>query len=149
VSKPTLADLSPRYQAQVAAQLYATPRPRTVAIQVAEIAPARPKRKRADSGATARFFRLLSITGIVQPTPEHRFHCARRWRFDYAWTAHYVALEVEGGVWSEGRHTRGSGFVGDMEKYNEAALAGWRVLRCVPRELCSHKTVEMVRRALK
>jgi len=147
--KPTLADLSPRYQAQVAAQLYAMPRPRTVAIQVAEIAPARPKRKRADSGATARFFALLSRDGIVQPTTEHRFVPDRRWRFDFAWIAQKVALEVEGGVWTGGRHTRGAGFLGDCEKYNRGAVEGWAILRVTPSALCSRETIELIRRALK
>lgn len=43
-----------------------------------------------------------------------------------------IAVEIEGGVWTGGRHTSGSGFLGDMEKYNEAAAAGWRVLRFTP-----------------
>jgi very-short-patch-repair endonuclease len=60
---------------------------------------------------------------------EHRFDPSRRWRFDFAWPAHMLAVEIEGGVWSGGRHTRGAGFVGDCEKYNTATLAGWRVLR--------------------
>jgi len=68
----------------------------------------------------------LLPTGWVK---EHRFHATRRWRFDYAWIAHLLALEVEGGIWTRGRHTRGAGYQKDIEKYNAAALAGWRVLR--------------------
>lgn len=65
------------------------------------------------------------------PTPEreHRFHPTRKWRMDFAWPDAKVAAEIEGGVWTGGRHTRGSGFTADAEKYNEAALLGWRVLR--------------------
>tara|TARA_R110000824_G_scaffold43665_1_gene127440 strand:- start:923 stop:1135 length:213 start_codon:yes stop_codon:yes gene_type:complete len=40
-----------------------------------------------------------------------------------------VAVEIEGAIWVQGRHTRGSGFVKDMEKYNEATFYGWKVLR--------------------
>jgi hypothetical protein len=36
--------------------------------------------------------------------------------------------EVEGGVWTCGRHVRGRGYEGDCEKYSEAALRGWCVL---------------------
>ena len=60
--KPTLADLSPRYQAQVAAQLYAMPRPRTVAIQVAELTRRPLRRIRQDSSGmnkTERAFESL------------------------------------------------------------------------------------------
>jgi very-short-patch-repair endonuclease len=60
---------------------------------------------------------------------EHKFCAARKWRFDFAWPAQKVAVEVEGGVWSKGRHTRGSGYIGDCAKYNTAALDGWRVIR--------------------
>ena len=41
-----------------------------------------------------------------------------------------IAVEIEGGVWIGGRHTRGKGFLRDIEKYNEAAAMGWRVFRC-------------------
>lgn len=73
---------------------------------------------------------LLSIHNI-QYRQEVRFHPTRKWRFDFALLplSKKIAIEVEGGVWSRGRHTRGSGYIGDMEKYNEAAILGWTVLR--------------------
>lgn len=84
--------------------------------------------------------------GLPAPTFEHRFDPARKWRFDMAWPEHMLALEVEGGVWTQGRHSRGTGMKSDMEKYNAATLAGWRVLRCVPDDVCILETVEMIRR---
>jgi len=89
------------------------------------------------------------VEGLPAPTPEYRFHDTRKWRFDYAWPKRMVALEVEGGVWMRGRHTRGSGFVKDMEKYNQAALMGWTVLRVQPGELCSLETAGMLTLALR
>ena len=68
---------------------------------------------------------------------EHRFHDTRKWRFDYAIPHLRIALEVEGGVWTGGRHTSAKGFLRDMDKYNEAALNGWIVLRCTPKTLWS------------
>lgn len=55
---------------------------------------------------------------------EYRFHPTRRWRFDYAIPAHHIAIEVEGGVWTGGRHTSPKGFLGDIEKYNTATHMG-------------------------
>jgi very-short-patch-repair endonuclease len=60
---------------------------------------------------------------------EHRFATGRRWRFDFACPLVRVAIEVEGGTWSGGRHTRGAGFSADCEKYNAAAHEGWTVFR--------------------
>lgn len=72
----------------------------------------------------------------------------RKWRFDFAWLQHKLALEVEGGVFSGGRHTRGAGFANDMLKYNTATLLGWRVLRVQPKDLCTQQTINMIHVAL-
>lgn len=62
---------------------------------------------------------------------EHRFHTERRWRFDFAWPSRKIGVEIEGlsSVGKGGRHQRISGYRKDLEKYNAAVLAGWRVLR--------------------
>ena len=63
---------------------------------------------------------------------EVRFHPVRRWRFDFAHPSTLVAIEIEGGTWVGGRHTRPAGFHKDCEKYNTAALLGWTVFRLTP-----------------
>lgn len=65
---------------------------------------------------------------------EYRFHEVRKWRFDYAFPDVKVAIEVDGAVWTQGRHTRGAGYLGDMEKLNTAVSMGWLVLRITPDE---------------
>jgi very-short-patch-repair endonuclease len=80
---------------------------------------------------------------------EYIFHPTRKWRFDYAIPEHKIALEVEGGVWTRGRHTRPEGFLGDIEKYNEAALLGWRVFRVTPDDLYTNKTFKLIEAATK
>lgn len=67
--------------------------------------------------------------GIEPPVREYKFCDGRAWRFDFAWPERLVAIEIEGGIWRNGRHTRGSGFEKDCEKYNAAAIEGWKVLR--------------------
>jgi hypothetical protein len=86
--------------------------------------------------------------GLPAPVLEHRFHPTRLWRFDYAWPAHRVALEVEGGRFTGGRHTSAEGFHKDLEKYNAAACLGWRVLRITPRAVGTLVPVSLVREAL-
>ena len=50
------------------------------------------------------------------------------WRLDFAWIFEGVNVELQGGVWTQGRHSRGAGYTGDMEKQNAATLLGWRGL---------------------
>lgn len=98
------------------------------------------------------FVRLCARTGVPIPVCEHAFALdhmpPRKWRFDFAWPAHRVALESEGGVWSSGAHTRAEHFLSDMEKYNAAALHGWRVFRTVPGQLLDLSTLRLVGQAL-
>ena len=65
---------------------------------------------------------------------EYNFHPTRRWRFDAAWPHAKIALEIEGGVWIQGRHNRPSGFLRDVDKYNEAGILGWRIFRVTPQQ---------------
>lgn len=95
------------------------------------------------------FPRFCLAAGLPEPEAEYRFHPERRWRFDYAWPSHRVALEIEGGVFAkvQGRHSRGAGFRNDLEKYNTAATLGWRVVRVLPEQIHTH-AVDWVQRAL-
>ncbi len=70
----------------------------------------------------------------MQPVAEYRFAPPRRWRFDWGWPDLKIAAEQEGAVWAQGRHTRGSGFIKDMEKYNHAAKLGYLVFRFQPKD---------------
>ena len=75
---------------------------------------------------------VFVAAGLPEPCREYRFCYGRRWAFDYAWALSEVALEIEGGVWTRGRHVRPKGFIADIEKYNAAAEMGWRVIRATP-----------------
>ena len=85
---------------------------------------------------------------ISIPESEHKFLSTRKFRFDFCWPDNMLAVEIEGGVWTGGRHTRGSGFVKDMEKYNLATCAGWRILRYTPQELRQSATYVMIKECL-
>ena len=80
---------------------------------------------------------------------EYRFHPTRKWRFDLCLPSCMVAVEQEGAVWTGGRHTRGSGYLKDMEKYNEAAILGWFVLRFTPEQIRNGTALRDVYRFLR
>lgn len=90
-------------------------------------------------------FRALEIPEAVA---EYRFAPPRRWKFDFCWMDGRVALEIEGGVWNYGRHNRAAGFIKDMEKYSEAAILGWCVIRCTPDQVEDGTAAILVQRAL-
>jgi very-short-patch-repair endonuclease len=75
---------------------------------------------------------------------EFRFHEKRKCRADFAYLPGRVLIEIEGGIWVNGRHNRAAGFNADLEKYLEAGLSGWRVFRFGPDQI----TMENVRRLL-
>ena len=65
----------------------------------------------------------------LQYLKEFRFAPPRRWKFDYLLKDGRTAIEIEGGLYVQGRHTRGAGYQADLEKYNEATKMGFRVYR--------------------
>jgi hypothetical protein len=81
-------------------------------------------------------------------TLEHRFHPTRRWRFDAAFPEKRIGIEIDGGAFIGGRHTRGVGFKNDCEKLNNAALLGWRIFRFLPEQLKSGECYDTLAQAL-
>ncbi|EXI34644.1 hypothetical protein J647_3640 [Acinetobacter baumannii 846928] len=75
---------------------------------------------------------------------EYKFHPKRKWRADFLITGTKILIEVEGGIWSGGRHTRGKGYLGDMEKYNEAAMMGFTVLRFSTEQVKSGLAIKQI-----
>lgn len=94
------------------------------------------------------FNKVAKHFGVPPAETEWEFAKPRKWRFDYCWPEYLVALECEGGIWVRGRHTRGAGFLRDIEKYNAAAVGGWLVLRCTPATLFAEATFTMISRAI-
>ena len=91
-------------------------------------------------------FALHCRADKLNPVREHQFHPTRKWRFDFAFPDDMLAVEIEGGV--NGRHHRFSGFAKDAEKYNAAALLGWRVLRFTTSMVMSGEAINTTRKAL-
>src|ERR1700727_1595622 len=84
----------------------------------------------------------------LDPEREYRFALPRRFRFDFAWPDHKLAGEIEGGTWIAGRDSRGGGYEKDLEKYNVAVLAGWRVLRYTTQMVNTVPAIDQIMQAL-
>lgn len=115
--------------------------------------PPAPTKRPAGQGKQINFeiFRQVCRTfRLPEPQPEYCFHAERKWRIDFYFEANgrRLALEVEGGVFTGGRHTRGAGFVADIEKYNELSAAGIFLVRVTPDGLMKVETMELVKRVL-
>lgn len=84
----------------------------------------------------------------AEAVAEYRFDKIRKWRFDYAIPELKIAIEIEGGSWVQGRHTRAAGFVADMEKYNAAEASGWHVLRCLPQQQFTNEFMNTIKKMI-
>lgn len=85
---------------------------------------------------------------LPEPVRELKFHKTRKWRIDFAWPDLMLAVEVEGGTWSGGRHTRGSGFKKDCEKYNQMTLDGWTLYRFTSGMVTDGEAVKTIEKAI-
>jgi hypothetical protein len=113
------------------------------------------------------FASQLRMYGLPAPVTEHLFAkeaIGRRWKFDFCWPAFMVAVELEGLVMrqlydaprpganrvlvSYGRHTTITGFCEDSEKYGNAAILGWTVMRFAQPQVRDKTAVEMTVRLL-
>ena len=93
---------------------------------------------------------LRSDINIPEPVTEYEFAktLGRKWRFDFAWPDVRVALEIEGGTFIQGAHTRGKHFESDAEKYNTAVLLGWAVIRATKHMVKDGRAFNTIRAAL-
>ncbi len=79
---------------------------------------------------------------------ELQFCKGRRWRFDVAIPSFDLAIEIEGGLYVQGRHSRGAGMEKDLEKYAEAACLGWTVLRVSPGQVKSGQALKWIEKII-
>ena len=100
------------------------------------------------SNAESLFAFQLAALKLPPANTEYRFHPIRQWRFDFSWPDRMLAVEIDGAVWTKGRHVRGYGAIEDMAKMNEAQRLGWRVLRFPTRQVKDGSAIEYVRKML-
>lgn len=86
---------------------------------------------------------------------QYRFHPERRWLVDFAWPMFSIvkgippiALEVNGGTYSHGSHSRGPRQRGDYEKWSELSLRGWTLILVDSKDVKEGVHVERVLMAM-
>jgi hypothetical protein len=96
------------------------------------------------------FIAMAKAHGLPEPVPEFRFHLTRKWRFDWLFNPgkERVAVEIQGGLFTQGGHVRGAHLVGEYEKLNEAQIMGYKVLLVTPQQVESGEVFELVKRTL-
>ena len=95
----------------------------------------------------------LKVSGLAY-VREFKFHPNRRWRADFHLSGWKISkpgilVEIEGGNFSRGRHVRPLGFENDVEKYNEATILDYKILRGTARHVRNGQLLEWVKEALK
>lgn len=114
------------------------------------------KKRRRASGSTTRrrlnpeieFAFQLTVSDINY-FREFLFHEGRKWRADFYIPRGHILVEIEGGIYTGGRHVRPVGFQKDVEKYNQATIDGYRVLRGTSSDVVSGRLLEWVKEARK
>ena len=91
---------------------------------------------------------LMRDAGLLVPKWEYQFAPPRKWRFDLCWPDERLYIEIDGGLFSGGRHTRGAALVRDYEKRNAATVLGWRGLWCQPQDMLRPAWWALVRKAM-
>jgi len=140
-----LSSLPPALAALNRAELAKVPHPRTCRLDAGAIPPARIVSKRRSFDATG----ILARFGIPAPVREYRFHDTRKWRFDLAWADQNLAVEIDGGLFVNGGHSRGKAREGDYAKDAAAMALGWRVLRCSTGQMRSGEACRWILAILK
>lgn len=99
------------------------------------------------SSLEEQFALQVRAAKLPEPRREYRF-CDRKFRFDFAFVPQAVAVELHGGTYSQGRHTRGSGFALDREKVNLAQLMGWVVIEATSEHVRDGRALQWLETAL-
>ena len=93
------------------------------------------------------FFQIKAVK-LPLPIRELKIFKNKKSRCDFVWPEKMVIVEVEGGVYTQGRHTRGKGFTNDCEKYNAATILGYRVIRVTAEHIRNGKAINWIEEIL-
>ena len=91
----------------------------------------------------------LDSAGLTGYVREYQAIPGRKFRFDFAFLRERLLVEINGGTWNRGAHSRGAGLARDYEKLNLATANGWRVLQFDTNMIKSGEAIRMAEQILK
>lgn len=91
------------------------------------------------------FTKLIESQLKIEIIKEYRFCPNRRFLADYYIPSLRLLIEQEGGIFTGQAHGSVTGIMRDIEKYNLATTMGYSILRFIPQDLVSMKTIEMIK----
>ena len=94
-------------------------------------------------------FQHIKLVGLPLPEREYRFAPPRRYRADFAYPEQKILVEVQGGIYTRGAHSRGTGLERDYEKINLAQLNGFMVFQFSRKMIESGEAITVLEKALK
>lgn len=108
------------------------------------------KRKPQRSEWEDKFAWQVKQAGIVQPVRQYPFaKCiSRLYKADFLWPDERVLVEIQGGIFVNGRHNHGAGYENDLERNSLAAALGLKVLQFSPRHVKSGWALALTQVAL-
>lgn len=112
----------------------------------------RESRSKTPKRAETDLFTLLIRTDLrLDCVKELEFCPGRKWRFDYALPEVKIAVEVEGGTYKTRTYRNKDGVLITTTggRHNSATVLGWRLIRVVPAELLTNKTIDLIRQTIK
>jgi very-short-patch-repair endonuclease len=74
---------------------------------------------------------------------EYRWHPSRKFRSDFALVQDRILIEIEGSG-----HRTYSRFLSDIDKYNQATVHGWSLLRCQPKQVAGGYIMDLLEEML-
>lgn len=151
----SILDLPPALREQAEAKIKAQSEIRTHDVRTPEeMQPNHPRQKPYKnplipklSDPEERMAFHLKAEGIAVKR-EFQFAPPRKWRADFVIPEHMIAIEIEGGIWTGGRHVRPKSFIADCRKYSALVLAGWRLFRFTPGMVKTGEAIRYVLQAI-
>ena len=93
----------------------------------------------------------IKAAGLPEPVRQYHYAPPRKLRADFAWPDVRLLVEVQGGLFSRRKGAHGSigGVLADIDRLNEATLAGFRLLRASTDMVKDGRALALIERALK